>query len=108
MLGILSNLFFIVILPLFLAFDGAYTQRLAEGARRHRSNGVDAMISFAHGHPHLHLGVSAIFGLIVAVIDTVLLYAMGVPGAFIWGVLAFVTNFIREHSGSSSGWFRRP
>jgi predicted PurR-regulated permease PerM len=93
MLGILSNLFFIVTLLLFLAFDGANTQRLAEGARRHRSNGVDAMISFAHG-TRTYLGVSAIFGLIVAVIDTVLLYAMGVPGAFIWGVLAFVTNFI--------------
>ena len=33
-------------------------------------------------------------GLIVAVIDAVLLYALGVPGAFVWGVLAFVTNFI--------------
>jgi predicted PurR-regulated permease PerM len=28
------------------------------------------------------------------VIDTALLWAMGVPGAFVWGVLAFVTNFI--------------
>ena len=92
-LSILSNLFFIVTLLLFLAFDGANTQRLAEGARRHRSNGVDAMVSFAHG-TRTYLGVSAVFGLIVAVIDTVLLYAMGVPGAFIWGVLAFVTNFI--------------
>ena len=27
-------------------------------------------------------------------IDTALLYAMGVPAAFVWGVLAFVTNFI--------------
>ena len=30
----------------------------------------------------------------MAVIDTALLYALGVPGAFVWGVLAFVTNFI--------------
>ncbi|WP_344341418.1 AI-2E family transporter, partial [Streptomyces rhizosphaericus] len=34
------------------------------------------------------------FGLIVAVIDTAMLWAIGVPGAFVWGVLAFVTNFI--------------
>ena len=33
-------------------------------------------------------------GLIVAVLDAALLWAMGVPGAFVWGVLAFVTNFI--------------
>ena len=29
-----------------------------------------------------------------AVIDAAVLYLMGIPGAFIWGVLAFVTNFI--------------
>jgi predicted PurR-regulated permease PerM len=51
------------------------------------------MSSFARG-TRSYLGVSAVFGLIVAVLDTVLLYAMGVPGAFVWGVLAFVTNFI--------------
>jgi predicted PurR-regulated permease PerM len=49
--------------------------------------------SFARG-TRTYLGVSAVFGLIVAVIDTVLLWAMGIPGAFVWGVLAFVTNFI--------------
>jgi predicted PurR-regulated permease PerM len=38
--------------------------------------------------------VSATFGIIVAAIDGVLLYVMGVPGAFAWAVLAFVTNFI--------------
>ena len=40
------------------------------------------------------MGVSAIFGLIVAVIDGVALWVMGIPGAFVWAVLAFVTNFI--------------
>jgi AI-2 transport protein TqsA len=54
---------------------------------------VDAMSSFARG-TRTYLGVSAAFGLIVAVIDTALLWAMGIPGAFLWGVLAFVTNFI--------------
>ncbi len=89
----LSGLFFIVTLLVFLAFDCAKVARLAEAARMHRPYLVDAMGSFAHGTRN-YLGVSAIFGLIVAVIDTVLLYALGVPGAFVWGVLAFVTNFI--------------
>ena len=30
----------------------------------------------------------------MAVIDGVVLYLMGIPGAFVWAVLAFVTNFI--------------
>ncbi len=55
---------------------------------------MDALAGFARGTRNASLGVSAVFGLIVAVIDTALLWALGVPGAFVWGVLAFVTNFI--------------
>jgi predicted PurR-regulated permease PerM len=91
--GALGNLFFIGTLLAFLAVDAAYAGRLAEITRAHRPNLVDALSSFARG-TRTYLGVSAVFGLIVAVCDTALLWAMGVPGAFVWGVLAFVTNFI--------------
>ena len=30
----------------------------------------------------------------VAIIDTLLLYLLGVPGALLWGLLAFITNYI--------------
>jgi AI-2 transport protein TqsA len=92
-LSVLSDLFFLVTVLLFLAFDSAHASRLADHARRHRPHLVDALSSFARG-TRTYLGVSAVFGLIVAVIDTILLWAMGIPGAFVWGVLAFVTNFI--------------
>jgi len=92
-LSVLSDLFFIVTLLLFLAFDSAQVSRLLQNARLHRPYLVDALGSFARG-TRSYLGVSAVFGLIVAVIDTALLSLMGVPGAFVWGVLAFVTNFI--------------
>jgi AI-2 transport protein TqsA len=92
-LGVVSNLFFLITLLLFLAFDSARAHLLAEGARTHRPDLVDALITFAQG-TRSYLGVSAIFGLIVAVIDTAVLWALGIPGAFVWGVLAFVTNFI--------------
>lgn len=90
---VLGNLFFIGMLLIFLAVDSAYVGRLTEITRLHRPHLVDALSSFARG-TRSYLGVSAVFGLIVAVCDTVLLWAMGVPGAFVWGVLAFVTNFI--------------
>ena len=54
---------------------------------------VAALASFARGARN-YMGVSAGFGLIVAVLDGVALQIMGVPGAFVWAVLAFVTNFI--------------
>ena len=91
--AILSDLFFLVALLLFLAFDSAKVSDLAAGAREKHAGFVDAMTSFAHG-TRSYLLVTTVFGLIVAVVDTALLYAMGVPAAFVWGVLAFVTNFI--------------
>jgi predicted PurR-regulated permease PerM len=54
---------------------------------------VDALASFAEG-TRSYMAVSAGFGLIVAVIDVVALVILDLPGAFVWGVLAFVTNFI--------------
>ena len=54
---------------------------------------VAALDNFARGTRN-YMGVSASFGLIVAVIDGLALYFLGVPGAFVWAVLAFVTNFI--------------
>jgi AI-2 transport protein TqsA len=91
--ALLSNFFFLVTLLFFLTFDAAQVPRLVDHLRGHRPELVGALSSYAHG-TRTYLGVSAVFGLIVAVIDTVLLWAMGVPGAFVWGVLAFVTNFI--------------
>jgi AI-2 transport protein TqsA len=92
-LAVLSNFFFIVTVALMMAFDTGGVERVLNVVRTTRPHLVDAMISFAHG-TRVYMGVAAGFGFIVAVIDGVALYFMGVPGAFIWAVLAFVTNFI--------------
>ena len=93
LLGVLSSFFFILTLLMFLAFDGARTDLLMDHARQFRPHLVDAMASFAQG-TRSYLSVSAVFGLIVAAVDTLALWLLDVPGAFVWGVLAFVTNFI--------------
>ena len=93
MLGILSSLIFIATLVLFIGFDSGKFPRNLFAARDERPGIVDALTSFATG-TRTYLTVSAIFGLIVAVIDAVVLALLGIPGAFVWGVLAFVTNFI--------------
>ena len=92
-LSLASSLLLIVTLLVFFAFDAAKAGPLADGARLQRPLLVDSLGSFARG-TRSYFGVSAVFGLIVAVIDTALLWVLGIPGAFIWGVLAFVTNFI--------------
>jgi predicted PurR-regulated permease PerM len=92
-LDVLSNFFFIVTVALMMAFDTGGVERVLNVVRTSRPHLVDAIVSFAHG-TRVYMGVAAGFGFIVAVIDGVALYFMGVPGAFIWAVLAFVTNFI--------------
>jgi predicted PurR-regulated permease PerM len=92
-LGLASNLFFIVTVALFMAFDTGSLERGLARLRAQKPDLVGALANFAHG-TRTYMGVSAGFGLIVAVIDGIVLYLMGVPGAFVWAVLAFVTNFI--------------
>ncbi len=93
LLGVLSDLFFIVTLLLFLAVDGAWFPGRLGHTPQERRPLVSALTSFASG-TRSYLVVSTVFGLIVAVIDTVVLWAMGIPVPLLWGLLAFVTNYI--------------
>ena len=54
---------------------------------------VTALGGFARG-TRSYLVVSTVFGLIVAVLDGLFLWFVGVPLALLWGLLAFVTNYI--------------
>lgn len=92
-LGILSDLAFVATLLLFLAFDAAPTMKIVGELDDRKSDFVEALASFARG-TRSYMAVSAGFGFVVAAIDAAALLALGVPGAFVWGVLAFVTNFI--------------
>ena len=54
---------------------------------------VEALADFARG-TRRYLAVSTVFGLIVAVLDTIALALLGVPLPLLWGLLAFITNYI--------------
>jgi predicted PurR-regulated permease PerM len=91
--GVVSNLVFIGILVLFIGVDSSKFPHNLFRAHDERPGIVDALTAFATG-TRTYLVVSAIFGAIVAAIDTAVLALLGIPGAAVWGVLAFVTNFI--------------
>ncbi|MBP6524009.1 MAG: AI-2E family transporter [Dermatophilaceae bacterium] len=93
LVGILASLAFVATLVLFIGFDSGKFPAHLLTAREERPNVVASLTSFAQG-TRTYLTVSTVFGLIVAAIDTVVLALLGIPGAFVWGVLAFVTNFI--------------
>jgi AI-2 transport protein TqsA len=88
-----SSFFLVVVLLLFMAIDAAVFPTLLAMTRRLHANMADALTSFAHG-TRRYLLVSTVFGFIVAVIDTVILYLAGIPAPVTWGILAFITNYI--------------
>ena len=92
-LSLTSNLFFVITLLLFMAMDAAHLPGKLAEARAERSQIVDALASFARG-TRQYLVVSTIFGFIVAVFDTVFLAFTPVPVPLLWGLLAFITNYI--------------
>jgi len=92
-LAVLSDLLFIGLITLFLAFDNDKFVKVLGETEGERPRVVTALTRFASS-VRTYFIVSAIFGLIVAVIDTGALYLLGIPAAVVWGVLAFVTNFI--------------
>lgn len=92
-LNVLSNLLFIGLVTLFLAFDNdRFVGTLGE-TEAERPAVVTALSTFA-SNTRTYFVVSTVFGAIVAVMDTGALWLLGIPAAVVWGVLAFVTNFI--------------
>jgi AI-2 transport protein TqsA len=91
--GLASSMFFLLTLCLFVVLDGsAFPARLREAAAG-RPELIDALDGFAVG-TRQYLLVSTVFGAIVAVLDTIALYLLDVPAPLLWGLLAFLTNYI--------------
>jgi predicted PurR-regulated permease PerM len=76
-----------------MTIDGSQFPRHLTAAREARPTLVGAMETFAHA-TRSYLVVSTVFGLIVAVLDTLALALIGVPAPGVWGLLAFLTNYI--------------
>lgn len=93
LLGAVSVLALVVTVAFFVAIDAAwFPDRIQHLPLRRRDLGR-ALSTFASG-TRRYLVVSTVFGLVVAVLDTAALFWLGVPGAVLWGLLAFVTNYV--------------
>ncbi|MFD3401469.1 AI-2E family transporter [Kribbella sp. NPDC058693] len=93
LLGVVSNLGFIIVVLFFMGLDAsAFSERLREAARV-RPDISSALTGFARGTTR-YLVVSTVFGLIVAIFDVGVLYLLDIPLPWLWGLLAFITNYI--------------
>ncbi len=91
--GILTALFFVVAYVIFMAADGArYTRAEAVFGTTARPT-VRRFVTFNSGVRRYYV-VNASFGAVVAIIDGLALWALGIPAPAVWAILAFVTNFI--------------
>ncbi len=92
-LGVATALFFVLAYIIFMAAD----------AGRYRDAGrvfgtakapVLARVGHLNSGVRRYYVVNASFGAIVAVIDGLALWWLGVPAPLVWAILAFVTNFV--------------
>lgn len=91
--GLATNLVFLLALLLFLAVEaGGGGARLAAMAAD-RPSTAGGLADFAR-RTRSFLLVTTVFGAIVAVLDTAALALLGIPLAVLWGLLAFITNYI--------------
>jgi AI-2 transport protein TqsA len=88
-----SMLFFLLATLFFMGLDAAGFPERLEMISRTRPAFATALTSFAHG-TRRYLVVSSIFGVICSVLDMVALSWLTVPLPVLWGVLAFITNYI--------------
>lgn len=92
-ISVLTALFFVVSYIIFMAADAARyrdAERVFGAGRRPAL----ARIGRLNTGIRRYYVVNATFGAIVAIIDGLALWALGVPAPIVWAVLAFVTNFV--------------
>lgn len=91
--GVLALLGTALIVIFFLMVDTLSAGRRLSLVREQHPRLAAALTSFGQGVNRYWL-VTTVFGVLVAVLDTVALALLGVPLALTWGVLAFITNYI--------------
>ena len=92
-MGILTTLFVVVTYVIFISVDAARYDGADDHFGATQGNVLGRATTFNIG-VRRYFVVSASFGAVVAIIDGLALWALGVPAPAVWAILAFVTNFI--------------
>jgi AI-2 transport protein TqsA len=91
--GVLSDIFFLIVLLFFTVVDaGGFASKLKH-VPVHGQRLAEVFDRFAVGSRQ-YLAVATIFGAIVAVCDFIALWILDIRYAWLWALLAFITNYI--------------
>jgi len=88
-----TNVLFVLSLLLFLSLEAATAGDRQQAVAAERPALAAAIGRFVR-NTRRYLLVTTLFGFIVAVLDVVALLILDVPLPLLWGVLAFITNYI--------------
>jgi predicted PurR-regulated permease PerM len=91
--AVLSDMAFVLALLFFVLVDASGMSKRLAAVGRIRPVVTERIKDLTVG-VRRYLLVTTVFGAIVAAIDVGYLLALGVPLAFLWGLLAFVTGYI--------------
>lgn len=92
-LSVLTAFFFVLAYIIFMAADASRYKDAGRVFGVARTATLEQIRRFNVGVRRYYV-VNASFGLIVAVVDTLALWALDIPIPIVWGILAFVTNFV--------------
>jgi predicted PurR-regulated permease PerM len=92
-LGVATALFFVLAYVIFMAADASRYRDAERVFGGERGAAIARTRKLNRGIRRYYV-VNATFGAIVAVIDGLALWALGVPAPIVWATLAFVTNFV--------------
>jgi len=91
--GVLSDVFFLIVLLFFTVVDaGDFASKVARAPVHGRRLAV-VFDRFARGSRQ-YLAVATVFGAIVAICDLIALWILDIRYAWLWALLAFITNYI--------------
>jgi AI-2 transport protein TqsA len=91
--GVLSDIFFLIVLLFFTVVDAGDFASKLKRVPVHGKRLADVFDRFAIGSRQ-YLAVATVFGLIVAFCDLIALWILDIRYAWLWALLAFITNYI--------------
>jgi predicted PurR-regulated permease PerM len=91
--SVMSVLVTVVMAVFFLGMDSTSIRRRLSLVRGAHPRVADAITAFSQGVRRYWV-VTTVFGLAVALLDVAVLAVIGIPLIWVWGVLAFLTNYI--------------
>ena len=93
LVGVTSALVIVFTMLLLMAMDAGYLPTLLRQTRPYRPLLVTALSGYAT-NVRRYMVVTTVLGIVQGAVNWLALVLLGVPGAFIWGLLAFLCSFI--------------